>query len=331
MLRELPHDAPLGQVYELCEKVGGDVPAEKKDHCATAFAARAKDALARGDPKEADSLLDKATKLSPSLADIADVRAKMPTAELLRDATSLLSRSEQKAKGGDLEGALGDVKKAQAKIVRARSVEPASVRELEARASRQLSVVNLALRTRRERDASRREALASGSPDDADRGSPSLDARTMDGVRVDVSSSINLPKGFKIAVLNLARPKSVTRDKAAYLTELLRQVMLKNLPQSNVITHENVLVFAQAVGRSLEDCDSECNVETGRLLGADVVVSGELLAVDKQLKLIVRLHETRGGRLLGSGIAGGRRIEELEERASRVAAELAGAIRVGGQ
>jgi hypothetical protein len=102
------------------------------------------------------------------------------------------------------------------------------------------------------------------------------------------------------------------RIDAAYLSDQVRAAVKEVLPRSRVITRENMLVLLQSSGRSLEECESECEVETGRRIGADLVVSGELLRFGTQYRLNMKLHATGQGELLSGSVAGGATAEELE-------------------
>src|SRR5438045_4228520 len=44
-----------------------------------------------------------------------------------------------------------------------------------------------------------------------------------------------------------------------------------------VMTRENLVVLLRATGSTPADCIDKCEIETGRLLGADYVVSGTLI------------------------------------------------------
>ena len=68
----------------------------------------------------------------------------------------------------------------------------------------------------------------------------------------------------------------------------------------SVMTRENVLVLLEASGVKLEDCEGACEVETGRRLGVDFLVSGDVAAVERELLVTVRLYETASGVLLAS-------------------------------
>ena len=102
------------------------------------------------------------------------------------------------------------------------------------------------------------------------------------------------------------------RIDAAYLSDQVRAAIKEILPESRVITRENMLVLLQASGRTLEQCEGECEVETGRRIGADLVVSGELLRFGTQYKLNMKLHDTSGGELLSGSVAAGGTADELE-------------------
>jgi TPR repeat protein/TolB-like protein len=116
-----------------------------------------------------------------------------------------------------------------------------------------------------------------------------------------------------LAVLALRDKVGSAEVDAEYFTDAVRSAALAEVPGLRVMTRENVLVLLEAQGRSLEQCEGECEVETGRLLGADWIVSGDLLRVGTRLKLDLRLHETRGGLLLSAAQAGGAGVEQLDD------------------
>src|SRR5712664_4040104 len=99
---------------------------------------------------------------------------------------------------------------------------------------------------------------------------------------------------------------------AAYLSDQVRSAVKETLPQARVITRENMLVLLQASGKKLEECEGECEVDTGRRIGADLVVSGELLRFGTQYKLNMKLHDTRSGELISGSVASGGTADELD-------------------
>ena len=118
-----------------------------------------------------------------------------------------------------------------------------------------------------------------------------------------------------VAVLELHN-KLNAADRAAvdtgYLTDLVRTATLHELPSLRMMTRENMLVMLGAQGKKLEDCEGECEVETARRLGADLVISGEVLRFGGGLRLSLRLHRVSTGELLNGAQANGRGADELE-------------------
>jgi hypothetical protein len=82
------------------------------------------------------------------------------------------------------------------------------------------------------------------------------------------------------------------------------------------------MVLLQSTGKKLEECEGECEVDTGRRIGADTIVSGEIQKVGTRYKLTLRLHDTHEGRLLSSSIGSGKSIDELDESAQKAAEDL---------
>ncbi len=102
------------------------------------------------------------------------------------------------------------------------------------------------------------------------------------------------------------------RIDAAYLSDQVRAAVKQDMPSAKVITRENMLVLLQASGKTLEECEGECEVDTGRRIGADLVVSGELLKFGTQYKLNMKLHDTGSGDLLSGVVAAGATADDLD-------------------
>src|SRR5205814_2199450 len=108
----------------------------------------------------------------------------------------------------------------------------------------------------------------------------------------------------KVAVLDFKNyAKDLEKENVQYFTDLVRGVVLKGAPRFNVMTRENLLVLLQASGKDLAACEGECEVDTGRRIGADVIVSGDIQKVGTRYKISLRMHETRDGRLISTAIA----------------------------
>ena len=127
----------------------------------------------------------------------------------------------------------------------------------------------------------------------------------------------------KLAVLELRNfAKDLKRENAQYFTDVVRQTSLRVQPEVDVMTRENLLVLLESSGKKLDECEGECEVDTGRRIGADEVVSGEIQKLGSLYKMSLRLHDTREGKLLSSAIASGKSVEELDLSVQKAAEDL---------
>ena len=140
--------------------------------------------------------------------------------------------------------------------------------------------------------------------------------------REPAATTKTLPAG-KLAVLDFRNyVKEMQPETVRYFTDVVRSAAVRKGQHFQVMTRENLLVLLQASGKTLEGCEGECEVETGRRIGADVVVSGDLQRVGTKLKLSLRLHETQGGRLLAAEVASGKSVDDLDTAATEAADRL---------
>ena len=101
-----------------------------------------------------------------------------------------------------------------------------------------------------------------------------------------------------IAVLELQLKIKGDQIDRGFFADRIRHAALQSMPGARVMTRENMEVLARAHGTDLAACEGQCEVDTGRTLGADYVVSGELSRVGTQLAISLRLHDTAEGRVL---------------------------------
>jgi TolB-like protein len=132
----------------------------------------------------------------------------------------------------------------------------------------------------------------------------------------------------RVAVLELSNPAGLDGQEVSYLAGLVRGEALR-LPSGRflVVTRENLLELLPP-GRTLENCLGDCDVETGRNIGADYVLSGEVVRFGGELRLVLRLHETREGRLLADTTARAPTVLGLEGPVMEAAREALGALAV---
>src|SRR5205807_2437182 len=79
----------------------------------------------------------------------------------------------------------------------------------------------------------------------------------------------------------------------------------------------------------LASCEGECEVDTGRRIGADVVVSGELLKFGTQYKLNMKLHDTRSGELIAGAVAAGTTADDLDRSVAQACEKLFAPLKSG--
>lgn len=138
----------------------------------------------------------------------------------------------------------------------------------------------------------------------------------------------------RVAVLTLKNGAGLAAGEVRYITERVRGGLLA-LPTSQfvVLTRENILAMLPP-GTDLADCEGDCEVSTGRNIGADLVITGDVLRFGSGLRVVLRAHDVATARLVASTTASGRDVEGLEgpvvERARSLARTLpAGAVQVG--
>ncbi len=126
----------------------------------------------------------------------------------------------------------------------------------------------------------------------------------------------------KVAVLELRDPAALATGAVAYLTDRVRAAAL-GLPRDGffVMTRENILDQLPP-GTDLAECQGECEVETGRNVGADYVASGELVKLGGEIRISLKLHETRGGALVATDKASAGKPEGLETPVEHAARRL---------
>jgi TolB-like protein len=134
---------------------------------------------------------------------------------------------------------------------------------------------------------------------------------------------------LKLAVLELRNEAQLTAAEAAYLTDRVRDAASRVLPGERflVMTRESIVALLPP-GRNLADCTAaDCEIEMGRALGVDYLISGEVLRFAGKLRLNLKAHHCLSGAFLGSEAAGGATLEELESATRQTAPALLALVR----
>ena len=122
--------------------------------------------------------------------------------------------------------------------------------------------------------------------------------------------------GERIAVLELRGAVDATALRL--MTDEVRGGVLDAVRGGDfiVMTRENMALIAKDMGKDLSCLEGECEVETGRNIGAAYVVSGEVVSVGGRLNLVLKLHETDQGALRSKRRAKAQGIDALVDAAS---------------
>ena len=122
----------------------------------------------------------------------------------------------------------------------------------------------------------------------------------------------------------------IGRSEKIFLTDKLRERAKAVLPAYMgyiVMTRENINAMLPP-GKSIEECEGSCLVETGKNISADYVAQARVGKFGKQLTLTMELYETSGNNLVGSfttrkpdaeGL-----LEEIEREADRFFSQIVG-------
>ena len=120
------------------------------------------------------------------------------------------------------------------------------------------------------------------------------------GPMVAPRASSGIATGTRIAVLEFRGPMQT--DLLATFADEARGAALDALRGSGatVMTRESTVLILKDMGRDSTCVEGECEVETARNIGADFVITGEVIHVMDTYIATIKLHETGGGSLLGT-------------------------------
>ncbi len=137
----------------------------------------------------------------------------------------------------------------------------------------------------------------------------------------------------RIAVLELQG--NLPRGQLQVLSDKVRSGVLAGLKGRDfvVMSRENMAMLLKDMGLDCEKVQGECEVETGRNIGAAYVVSGSIQDVGSGLMLAsLKIHDTKSGALLATGDVRGKEVIELIDKLPGESAQImARAFGDGGQ
>lgn len=100
----------------------------------------------------------------------------------------------------------------------------------------------------------------------------------------------------KLAVLEFEVQKGLSLDRRTFSSRL-QNAARRMAPHLFVMTQANIEMLVRAAGKKLVDCEGQCAIDTGRLVGADIVIGGRISRVGR-LSLSMQMYETKTGQLL---------------------------------
>ena len=109
--------------------------------------------------------------------------------------------------------------------------------------------------------------------------------------------------------------EKVSLSDRQFLTNVLREQAVQELPVEQnftIMTRENINAMLPP-GKSIEDCEGNCMVETGRNIAADYVCQMHLGSFDGAFSLSAELYETAANKLIASFNGQGASVKELLE------------------
>ena len=109
--------------------------------------------------------------------------------------------------------------------------------------------------------------------------------------------------------------EKVSHSDRLFLTNVLREQAVLELPVEQnftIMTRENINAMLPP-GKTIEDCEGDCMVETGRNIYAHYVCQMRLGSFDGALSLSAELYETQENKLIASFNGQGTNVKELLE------------------
>ncbi|MBM75297.1 MAG: hypothetical protein CMK59_07840 [Proteobacteria bacterium] len=132
----------------------------------------------------------------------------------------------------------------------------------------------------------------------------------------------------RVAVLEF-RGVGIDSNALPVITDYVRSGVLEEIGNQQiddqdilVMTRENMRDMLTQMGKSILDCEGECEVETARSIGADYVVSGEVTQLGDLFVLNIKFHETTRGQLLAMEATRDDDLEDILDEAKESGAKV---------
>ena len=103
----------------------------------------------------------------------------------------------------------------------------------------------------------------------------------------------------RVAVLEF-KGVGIDRNILHKLSDQTRRAAIETLPQSTymIITRENMMMILGDMGKDASCIEGSCEVDIGRNIGADIIVTGNIMKIDSHYSLTLTLYKTKDGSVL---------------------------------
>ena len=104
----------------------------------------------------------------------------------------------------------------------------------------------------------------------------------------------------RVAVLEF-RGVGIDENILHKLSDQTRRAATETLPQQEyiILTRENILMILDDMGKDVSCFEGSCEVEIGRNIGSDLLVTGNILKIEQHYSLTLTLYRTQDGSVLG--------------------------------
>ncbi|MBS2024902.1 MAG: hypothetical protein JST92_21095 [Deltaproteobacteria bacterium] len=125
----------------------------------------------------------------------------------------------------------------------------------------------------------------------------------------------------RLAVLEFELAPGAKIDRV-YFSDLARAAVHRKVPSLFVMTRETTEALLTADGKKLSDCQGACEIEMGRKLGADYIISGRIAQIGSWTTLALRLFSTADGQLVETAEARAKTEDELLDKTDQALGAL---------
>ncbi len=125
----------------------------------------------------------------------------------------------------------------------------------------------------------------------------------------------------RLAVLEFELAPGAKIDRV-YFSDLARAAVHRKVPNLFVMTRETTEALLTADGKKLSDCQGACEIEMGRKLGADYIISGRIAQIGSWTTLALRLFSTADGQLVETAEARAKTEDELLDKTDQALGAL---------